>query len=94
MTPDEELGDAIRVAREQAGLTQNALATAMNGEFGWFQQTVARVEMGSRKLRYLEALGLRKIIPFDLADQPPINYYASALTRVRALIDEEITHYV
>lgn len=82
----------VRVARESVGLSQTALAKTMRAEFGWFQTTVARIESGERPLRYLEAQGLRKVIPFG-GDESSINYFKGALEMVREFIEKEIDRH-
>jgi transcriptional regulator with XRE-family HTH domain len=60
---DELLAWNLRMLREQAGISQDALAAAMT-ERGhkWYQSTVYRVESGKQTVRFGEAAALAAIL--------------------------------
>lgn len=69
MTGHGKLLARLREARETAGLSQSEVARAMQNEgFRWYQQTIAKVELGQRSLKIGEALALAGIIGLDPAD--------------------------
>jgi transcriptional regulator with XRE-family HTH domain len=64
---DERFGTNVRGERERAGMSQSALAAAMN-EHGhaWHQQTVGRVESGRQPVRIGEAEDLARVLHTSL----------------------------
>jgi transcriptional regulator with XRE-family HTH domain len=66
-TADARLAENVRRLREQAGMSQAALAGHMR-EHGhnWHQQTVGRAESGSQQVRYSEAVALAGILHASL----------------------------
>ena len=64
---DERFGTNVRAERERAGISQKAIATAMNERgHAWHQQTVVRVEAGRQPVRIGEAEDLAKILHTSL----------------------------
>ncbi|MGI5232887.1 helix-turn-helix domain-containing protein [Actinoallomurus sp. CA-142502] len=63
-TVDERFADNIRTRREMMGLSQTEVAERMSKEFGhpFHQQTVAKIEKGSRSVRLGEAVALARIL--------------------------------
>jgi transcriptional regulator with XRE-family HTH domain len=69
VTPEHEVGIAVRRGRELAGLSQAELAAAMTEhEFPFTQQMVAKVEAGRRELRLREAAVLCRILRIPVSD--------------------------
>ena len=69
VTPEHEVGVAVRRGREHAGLSQAELAAAMTEhEFAFTQQMVAKIEAGRRELRLREAAVLCRILRMSLSD--------------------------
>jgi transcriptional regulator with XRE-family HTH domain len=64
---DQRFAQNLRAAREHAGLSQAALAAEM-AEMGYpfHQQTIARIEGGSQRVRLAEALALARSVRTSL----------------------------
>jgi hypothetical protein len=61
------LGALVRERREDLGLSQGALITAMEPYgFGWYQSTLTRLESGTRMVTFDEAVALAAVLDFDL----------------------------
>jgi transcriptional regulator with XRE-family HTH domain len=81
----------MRVLRERKGMSQAALAEAMNErEHPWHQQTVGRVEAANRKVQFREAVDLAEILETSLdrlmwssAEANAVESLYTASTRVR-----------
>lgn len=93
---NRHLADNLRALRERKGLSQPALAAAMN-EHGiqWHQQTVARIESGQQRARWDEvvALGVILGVPVERFTWPPAEanaadalYMAAERVRGRASV--------
>lgn len=66
MNDSVSIGDAVRRAREDAGLSQKQLAQLMReADYKWSQATVWSIESGSRDLRWSEGVTLRTAIGFS-----------------------------
>ena len=62
-SPDERFGANVRALREEKGMSQAALATAMTERgYPWHQQTVGRVEGGRQSVRFGEIEQLAEIL--------------------------------
>ena len=89
--PDERFGMNLRTLREQAGLSQAALAAAMNEHgWSWHQQTAGRIEAGRQSVRYWEAVDLAAMFHVPLerfrwgsAEANEAEFVRLAGTRVR-----------
>lgn len=58
-TTDQRFAQNLRAAREHAGMSQAALAAEMSAMgFAFHQQTIARIEGGTQRVRLSEALAL------------------------------------
>jgi transcriptional regulator with XRE-family HTH domain len=71
---DERFRVNFKAARERAGLTQEAVARAMaEAEFAFVQQTIARIELGRRKVSFGEAVALARAVgsTADALSRPP-----------------------
>jgi len=66
-TADARLAENVRKMREQAGMSQAALAEQMRKRgHNWLQQTVGRIESGTQPVRYSEAVALAAILGASL----------------------------
>lgn len=89
--PDERFGMNLRTLRKQAGMSQDALAAAMNERnWSWHQQTAGRIEAGRQSVRYWEAVDLAAIFHVPLerfrwgsAEANEAEFVRLAGTRVR-----------
>lgn len=89
--PDERFGINLRTLREQAGLSQSALAAEMTERgWSWHQQTVGRIEAGRQSVRFGEIEELAGIFRVALdrfrwgsAEASEAEFVYMAGTRVR-----------
>jgi transcriptional regulator with XRE-family HTH domain len=64
---DQRFAQNLRAAREHAGMSQAALATEMSAMgFAFHQQTIARIEGGTQRVRLAEALALAEAVGTSL----------------------------
>jgi transcriptional regulator with XRE-family HTH domain len=70
-TAEQYFADQLHAIRTAKGMTQAAIADEMNrrlgGDYLWHQQTVQKIENGTRHLRLDEAVELESILATDLA---------------------------
>ena len=82
--PVENFGAHLRSRRQLLEMSQTALAEAV-GELGFpmVQQTIAKIEAGTRPVRLDEAAALARAVGLTLPQmlQPPINLAPGALKR-------------
>lgn len=70
--------DRIRLLREKAGMTQRDLAKALGREHGM----IARIELGERRVDFVEAFELFKALGVD-----PAREAASLMVEFKAVTD-------
>lgn len=63
MTSDAEIGARVRDLRVARGMNQTDLSSAMRAEgHAWTQPGTARVELGKRPVRLVEAISLARVL--------------------------------
>lgn len=67
---DRTIGENVRMGRESRGMTQAQLAAriAMSGLAHWYSSTVAKVEQGTRALKFSEAMVIANILSCDVKE--------------------------
>ena len=87
---NQQVGRNVAAIRRSKGITQAELAQTMSRlkPLSWYQQTVAKVETGSRSLKFLDAVDLARVLDVSTDDLLDQDGQAKATRVARALVIE------
>lgn len=73
------IGDLVKKARKEAGLTQKELAAKMRErDWNWSTAIQTNLELGKRDLRFREAIDLASLLDCSISDFIPMPKEADA----------------